>query len=325
MSQTSKDEIDLGYLINKISELFKNISVSIYNSIQFCLRNWYFIVGLLIGGIVLGYFSEIDSKPAKKATLILRTNFNTAEYTYNALNTLMFKSKALDTAFLKQHGFKTGSNEIRGIEITPMVNFKDITENFSQNERALEALLRNVEFKDEEAITNSFYSGYKFHQVDFVLSNSANQKTIDKVLDYLNDNEIIKRTAQNGKTVLEQNIAMNAFSIEQIDVTISKYNDNNFMGSTSSQVVVVDKNFSYSGVIAQKRVLQKDNTRLKNELVYADSAIIKVTNPNIVENKRPTYKMKYVTYPLFFVFLFLSIFWLSKKYKAIKQLAKNQS
>ena len=325
MSQTSKDEIDLGYLINKISELFKNISVSIYNSIQFCLRNWYFIVGLLIGGIVLGYFSEIDSKPAKKATLILRTNFNTAEYTYNALNTLMVKSKALDTAFLKQHGFKTGSNEIRGIEITPMVNFKDITENFSQNERALEALLRNVEFKDEEAITNSFYSGYKFHQVDFVLSNSANQKTIDKVLDYLNDNEIIKRTAQNGKTVLEQNIAMNAFSIEQIDVTISKYNDNNFMGSTSSQVVVVDKNFSYSGVIAQKRVLQRDNTHLKNELVYADSAIIKLTNPNIVENKRPTYKMKYVTYPLFFVFLFLSIFWLSKKYKAIKQLAKNQS
>ena len=28
MSQTSKDEIDLGYLINKISELFKNISVA---------------------------------------------------------------------------------------------------------------------------------------------------------------------------------------------------------------------------------------------------------------------------------------------------------
>tara|TARA_B100000767_G_scaffold271226_1_gene296418 strand:+ start:85 stop:1077 length:993 start_codon:yes stop_codon:yes gene_type:complete len=330
MSQTSKDEIDLGYLINKISEVFKNISVSIYNSIQFCLRNWYFIIGLLIGGIVLGYFSEIDSKPAKKATLILRTNFNTAEYTYNALNTLMVKSVTMDTAFLKQHGFKTVSNEIIEIKISPMINFKDIAENFSQNERghynpALETFLANAKFEDEEAISNSFYSGYKFHQVDFVLSNSANQKTIDKVLDYLNDNEIIKRTAQNGKTVLEQNIAMNAFSIEQIDVTISKYNDNNFMGSTSSQILVVDKNFSYSGVIAQKRVLQKENTRLKNELVYADSAIIKVTNPNIVENKRPTYKMKYVTYPLFFVFLFLSIFWLSKKYKAIKQLAKNQS
>lgn len=326
MSQTSKDEIDLGYLINKISEVFKNISVSIYNSIQFCLRNWYFIIGLLIGGIVLGYFSEIDSKPAKKATLILRTNFNTAEYTYNALNTLMVKSVTMDTAFLKQHGFKTGSNEIRGIEITPMINFKDITENFSQNERALEALLRNVEFKDEEAISNSFYSGYKFHQVDFVLSNSANQKTIDKVLAYLNDNEIIKRTAKNGKTVLEQNIAMNAFSIEQIDVTISKYNQNTFMGSTSQQVVVVDKNFSYNGVLVEKSKLQKENTHLKNELVYADQAIVKVTNPNIVEDKRPSYKMKYVTYPLFFVFLFFVFSWFSRVYKKAKaySIIKNQ-
>ena len=326
MSQTSKDEIDLGYLINKISEVLKNISVSIYNSIQFCLRNWYFIIGLLIGGIVLGYFSEIDSKPAKKATLILRTNFNTAEYTYNALNTLMVKSATMDTAFLKQHAFKTGSNEIRGIEITPMINFKDITENFSQNERALEALLRNVEFKDEEAISNSFYSGYKFHQVDFVLSNSANQKTIDKVLAYLNDNEIIKRTAKNGKTVLEQNIAMNAFSIEQIDVTISKYNQNTFMGSTSQQVVVVDKNFSYNGVLVEKSKLQKENTHLKNELVYADQAIIKVTNPNIVEDKRPSYKMKYVTYPLFFVFLFFVFSWFSRVYKKAKaySIIKNQ-
>jgi hypothetical protein len=326
MSQTSKDEIDLGYLINKISELFKNISVSIYNSIQFCLRNWYFIGGLLIGGIVLGYFSEIDSKPEKKATLILRTNFNTAEYTYNALNTLMVKSKTLDTAFLKQHGFKTEGNEIGGIEITPMVNFKDITENFSQNERALEALLRNVEFKDEEAITNSFYSGYKFHQVDFVLSNSANQKTIDNVLAYLNNNEIIKRTAQNGKTVLEQNIAMNEFSIEQIDITISKYNQNTFMGSTSSQVVVVDKNFSYNGVLVEKAKLQKENTHLKNELVYADHAIVKVTNPNIVEDKRPSYKMKYVTYPLFFVFLFFVFSWFSRVYKKAEaySIIKNQ-
>jgi hypothetical protein len=238
----------------------------------------------------------------------------------------MVKSKALDTAFLKQHGFKTGSNEIRGIEITPMVNFKDITENFSQNERALEALLRNVEFKDEEAITNSFYSGYKFHQVDFVLSNSATQKTIDNVLAYLNNNEIIKRSAQNGKTVLEQNIAMNEFSIEQIDITISKYNQNTFMGSTSSQVVVVDKNFSYNGVLVEKAKLQKENTHLKNELVYADHAIVKVTNPNIVEDKRPSYKMKYVTYPLFFVFLFFVFSWFSRVYKKAEahSIIKNQ-
>jgi len=323
MSQTSKDEIDLGYLINKISELFKNISVSIYNSIQFCIRNWYFIGSLLIAGVVAGYFSEIDSKPAKKATLILRTNFDTADYAYNALNTLVVKSNTLDTVFLKQNGFKTDSVEIKSINIIPLANFKNITKGFEKNEKLLEEYLKN-NLGDYKSLYFS-YSDYDFHKVSFVMSNHASVTTLKKTLAYLNNNEIINRTAQNGKQVLEANIAMNEFSIKQIDSTISKYNQNSFMGSSSGQLVVVDKNFSYSGVIAQKRVLQKDNTRLKNELVYADSAIIKVTNPNIVENKRPTYKMKYVTYPLFFVFLFLSIFWLSKKYKAIKQLAKNQS
>ena len=35
MSQASNDEIDLGYLLNKINEVFKNISIRIYGSIQF--------------------------------------------------------------------------------------------------------------------------------------------------------------------------------------------------------------------------------------------------------------------------------------------------
>ena len=324
MSQTSKDEIDLGYLINKISELFKNISVSIYNSIQFCLRNWYFIVGLLIGGIVLGYFSEIDSKPAKKATLILRTNFDTADYAYNALNTLVVKSNTLDTVFLKQNGFKTDSVEIKSINIIPLANFKNITKGFEKNEKLLEEYLKNN--LDNYKSLYFSYSDYDFHKVSFVMSNHASVTTLKKTLAYLNNNEIVNRTAQNGKQVLEANIAMNEFSIRQIDSTISKYNQNTFMGSASSQVVVVDKNFSYNGVLAEKAKLQKENTRLKQELVYADSAVIQVNNSNIEEQTRSIYTMKFVLYPLLFVFIFFVINLFSRAYKKAKaySIIKNQ-
>ena len=324
MSQTSKDEIDLGYLINKISEVLKNISVSIYNSIQFCLRNWYFIIGLLIGGIVLGYFSEIDSKPAKKATLILRTNFNTADYTYNALNTLVVKSNTLDTLFLKQNGFKTDSIEIQSINIIPLANFKKITKSFEKNEKLLEEYLKNN--LDNYKSLNFSYSDYDFHEVSFVMSNHASITTLKKTLEYLNKNEIIKRTAQNGKQLLLANIAMNAFSIRQIDSTISKYNQNTFMGSTSPQVVVVDKNFSYDGVLVEKSKLQRENTRLKQELIYADQAIIQVNNSTIVEENRSIYTMKFVLYPLFFVFLFFIFSWFSRVYKTAKaySIIKNQ-
>ena len=324
MSQTSKDEIDLGYLINKISELFKNISVSIYNSIQFCIRNWYFIGSLLIAGVVAGYFSEIDSKPAKKATLILRTNFDTADYAYNALNTLVVKSNTLDTVFLKQNGFKTDSVEIKSINIIPLANFKNITKGFEKNEKLLEEYLKN-NLDDYKSLYFS-YSDYDFHKVSFVMSNHASVTTLKKTLAYLNNNEIINRTAQNGKQVLEANIAMNEFSIKQIDSTISKYNQNTFMGSASSQVVVVDKNFSYNGVLAEKAKLQKENTRLKQELVYADSAVIQVNNSNIEEQTRSIYTMKFVLYPLLFVFIFFVINLFSRAYKKAKaySIIKNQ-
>jgi len=324
MSQTSKDEIDLGYLINKISELFKNISVSIYNSIQFCIRNWYFIGSLLIAGVVAGYFSEIDSKPAKKATLILRTNFGAADYAYNSLNTLVVKSNTLDTVFLKQNGFKTDSVEIKSINIIPLANFKNITKGFEKNEKLLEEYLKN-NLDDYKSLYFS-YSNYDFHKVSFVMSNHASVTTLKKTLAYLNNNEIINRTAQNGKQVLEANIAMNEFSIKQIDSTISKYNQNTFMGSASSQVVVVDKNFSYNGVLAEKSKLQRENTRLKQELVYADRAVIQVNNSNIEEQTRSIYTMKFVLYPLLFVFIFFVINLFSRAYKKAKaySIIKNQ-
>jgi hypothetical protein len=321
MSQTSKDEIDLGYLINKISELFKNISVSIYNSIQFCLRNWYFIVGLLIGGIVLGYFSEIDSKPAKKATLILRTNFNTAEYTYNSLQVLLDKSKSKDSAFLSQNGFKTGVIEIIGIEPTPMINFREISKKFEPNDRVLETLLRNVEFKDDEAVSESFFSDYKYHEVFLSLSSEATEQTIDKILAYLNNNNYIKDIAKNGLKSLEETISENTFTIRQIDSTLANYYKNNSISSSNNQLFVVDKNFSFDRIIFEKNALLENNTLLKQDLIYANNAVVKINNANIIEEVTPIFFKKFVVYPVLFIVLFLIPVWLRKKYQRIKKLA----
>ena len=321
MSQTSKDEIDLGYLINKIRELFKNISVSIYNSIQFCLRNWYFIVGLLIGGGVLGYFSEINSKPAKKATLILRTNFNTAEYTYNSLQVLLDKSKSKDSAFLSQNGFKTGVIEIIGIKPTPMINFREISKKFEPNDRVLETLLRNVEFKDDEAVSESFFSDYKYHEVFLSLSSEATEQTIDKILAYLNNNNYIKDIAKNGLKSLEETISENTFTIRHIDSTLANYYKNNSISSSNNQLFVVDKNFSFDRIIFEKNALLENNTLLKQDLIYANNAVVKINNANIIEEVTPIFFKKFVVYPVLFIVLFLIPAWLRKKYQRIKKLA----
>ena len=313
MSQTTNDEIDLGYLLERINGVFKNLSISIYNSIQFLLRNWHIVLGILIAGIALGYFSEKNIKEAKYAKLVIRTNFNTAEYTYNALESLLIKSQSKDSVFLIKNGFRADKIELNEMEIVPIINFRDVSENFEPDNRTIESLLRNIEFKDEEALPNSFFVDYKYHEVELVLSPYANEKTITAIFNYLNNNPYIKDLAIVGKKEIEKNIVMNEFSIRQIDSTISNYNNKIFLPSSTNNVAVVDKNFSYNNVLQEKHKLQKRNIELRKDLVYADNAIVQVNNENIIKIKNPIYLKKFVIYPILFLFLFFAASWSLKK------------
>ncbi|MGK0387049.1 MAG: hypothetical protein ACI849_001669, partial [Patiriisocius sp.] len=121
-----------------------------------------------------------------------------------------------------------------------------------------------------------------------------------------------------------KNIEMNEFSIRQIDSTLSKYNEKVLLASSNNQIAVVDKNYSYSYVVAEKSKLQKENTQLKNDLVYADAAIIQINNDNIIKVKTPIYKKKAIVYPVFFIFLFIFFSWMISNYKRIKILAETE-
>ena len=142
-------------------------------------------------------------------------------------------------------GLRGDTIQLMELAITPIVNLNDILGRYELNDRKLEGLLKNLEFDDENIkLYETFNSEYYFHTLELTLSNNANQETIDKTIEYINSNKVLEKLKESIIKDLKSQIENNLTSIEQIDVTISKYNDNNFMGSTSSQVVVVDKNFS---------------------------------------------------------------------------------
>ncbi len=315
----TNDEIDLAYLLNKVNEMFKNLSIAFYNAIQFVIKRWYIFLILILIGIGLGYYIEKDIKLDKVSTLIIRTNFDTARYAYHALSTLEKKSIPKDSMFLLKNGFRADSTEIRKIEVKPMVNFNELSDNFVDKDRIIDALLRNVEFKDEEVVSNSFFSDYKYHEVELVLSSHANEGTITKIINYLNNDDFVIKRVETGKKILEENIALNEFSIKQIDSTISNYNDKTFLPSSTAPFVVVDKNFSYAGVLIEKSRIQNENTKLKEELVYAENAVVRIDKPNMVFDKGSKLKKKYVLYPIIFVFCYVFGLWLLNKYKRIQK------
>lgn len=319
------DEVDLDSLFKGLKRVRNSILLSFYNAIQFLLKSWYIILILFILGIVLGYIAQKFSEPKQEATVVIRTNFNSEEYTYNAIDILAKKVKDKDTVFIKNNGFRADTLEIKDIEITPIFSFKDLAEEFQDDERNIDALLRNLNFQDiTEEKVEPFKSSFKYHTLFLTLSPVANDSTINSVIDYLNNQEVIKRLGAVGKKNLEDQIEVNANTLKQIDSVISTYSTSQSLPSPNSQIFVVDKNFNISNILEMKENLQKANKNLKEDLVFADRTIINIDSNAAVIKSKGFFNNKLLLFPFLFVFLFLIFAFCRHIYNYIKRIAAEQ-
>ncbi|MCH9659598.1 MAG: hypothetical protein K0U54_01665 [Bacteroidetes bacterium] len=323
MSTNASDEIDLGALIGSVKELFKGVLVSIFNGINFVFRNWIILLVLIVLGAVLGYFLQDDDNLPQTAKVVIRTNYDSAEYAYNALDLLLEKSKEKDLDFLAKNGFRSDSIEIKNIETQAIVSFNDITSKYEPNDRNLDALLKNIDFEEEIDKINSFKTAYKFHTVEFSLSSYASNETIDKVMDYLNNQKLIQELSTVGKQTIMENIERNDKTFAQINTILDNYSKGQPLPSPSSQIFVVDKNFNISNMLELKMELQKENRALKEELVFSDKTVIKLSDQSVYADDGGLLGNKMIIYPFLLVFFFLFFAWIRNMYKYLKGIAQS--
>jgi len=321
-NKNASDEIDLEFLLRKTSTFFKRIIRSWFNGLNFVFRNWIILLVLVIIGGGLGYFLEKSAKRVQSANVVIRTNFNSAEYTYNALELLLAKSKEKDTVFLMKNGFRGDTLEIKNIEIIPIVNFNDIAERYEPNDQNLEALLKNIEFEEDVEKINTFNSSYKYHTIDMTLSPTAKNEAVDKVINYLNNQELIKEVGRVGKQNLLDQIDRNNRTFIQIDTILDSYSKTQSLASSNSQIYVVDKNFNISQVLELKMELQAQNKKLKEELVYANNTIVKLNSDPVFTEIPGLLGNYFILFPLLFVFLFLFFSWLRHIYFYLKEFSQ---
>ncbi|WP_347373632.1 hypothetical protein [Aequorivita sp. Q41] len=322
---SNKEEIDLDSLFKGLERVRNKFLSTCYHAIQFLIKSWYIFLILIILGGVLGYFSQKYGETNQEATVVIRTNFNSEQYTYNAIDVIAKKAKSKDTLFFKTNGLRADSLEIKNIEITPIFSFKDLTEEFKENGRDIDALLRNLNFQDivEEKI-EPFRSSFKYHTLTLTLSSVADEKSVESVLNYLNNQEVIKRLGEVGKKGIEEQIKVNSETLAQIDTVISTYSKGESLPSSSSQIFVVDKNFNISNILELKMELQKNNKELSEDLVFADKPIISIDSNIAVVDEKGILTNKVIFYPMLFVFLFL-VFAVSRHlYRYIKTIAMKQ-
>lgn len=317
----NNDEIDLFYILDVFKGAFRRLNVLIFKALNFIFRQWKVVLGLFVIGVLLGVYSAKNTKPDFETKALVRINFNATSYVYNTIALLDEKVSEKDSLFFTQNGFRSDTLELKKLEITPIVDIRDIIDDYEPNDRNLEALLKNLEFDNEVTVTETFNSQYKYHTLDLVLSGVATNKTPQKILDYINKNDLFEGVKEVTINNLKNRVANNLTIIDQIDNVIKNYNTNESLASPSKEIYIVDKNFSVSGLLEKKVLLLEENDELTEEISYAKDIVVLVSKPDVYKVKSSFFAKKYILYPFTFVFIFLLFSWFFFTYKKLKEKA----
>jgi hypothetical protein len=325
MKEQKSDEIDLTNLFSMFKEKIKGWIVLLFDLIDFIIKKWIFITTLIILGLVSGYLTQDNYDHNKKATVLVRINFDTVDYVYSEIDLINAKIIEKDSLFFSEMGLIGDSIQVKKIEITPIVRFKEIIERYKENDRKLEGLLRNLEFNDDDVESyETFKSEYYFHTIKLTLSNNANQETLEKIIEYINSNKILEEIKVSSVRHIKFQIENNLISIKQINNVINAYKTNESLTSPSDQIFVVDKNFNMSEMFERKNELQGLNAVLNNFLVYSKDIVVVVNKPKIIEENTKFRSNRIVFFPSVFVFIFLLFSFLKYTYIYLREIANSK-
>lgn len=310
MSKRNQDEIDLFYFIEKFNNFVHKSVVLLFDALRFAIKYWVLILVLAIIGVGLGYYVQTENPPEKKARVLVRINFDSVNSVYSVVEDINTQISEEDYKKIEDQAIRKELRKIFSIEITPIINVRDILDRYDINDRKLEGFLKSIEyeFEDDDEFTQlseTFRTEYKYHYFDITAANDANQSTLNALMDYLNSNPILQQVKETGKAALKERIESNQFTIEQINNVMDAYTTKETSPAPQAQLYVVDKNFNISEVFRTKVTLQAELEILKRELVYADRVILNVNKPKLVKDKS-IIKNEMVIYPIILIaFLFL--------------------
>ena len=322
MATENKDELDLLKIIQVFKNIFKKWLLLFFNALDFIFRNWKTVLGLIAIGLVLGYFTQNNNKPLQKATVLLRVNFDAVNYLYSEVELFNEKIKEKDSLFFTKIGFNINSLEVKDMELTPLINLKDIVDKYEQTYRNLDGLLQNLDFEDNEInVSETFTTEYKYHNLEFSLLSNANEETIAKIINFFNNDELLRKVRNVGIKNMEDRIISNEKVISQIDTVIKLYSKNESLSSPSDQTFVVDKNFNIHGILNKKTELLLDNEKIREELVVSDNIIVMMNEPRLLSEKPGILGNKFIFYPFVFVLGFLLLAFARHSYLYLKEVA----
>tara|TARA_R110002126_G_scaffold54863_2_gene148122 strand:- start:52 stop:1044 length:993 start_codon:yes stop_codon:yes gene_type:complete len=273
-TQNSSDEIDLGQLFKLIGRGFNAIFLFFLRVFLYLKKNFFILVGLVILGFGVGYvLSKIITKRFK-TEVIVKPQFESKNYLYNAIDEIQANIEAKDTLFFKSIGIN--DIDFKGLEI--LVNRVE-EEGTNESDAKYFELLQS--FENTEAIADivraELQNKSSFnHRITFFFKNQKfGQEFAEKVMEYLNTNEYFSEMLGIYVANATDRIERNKQLLNQVDLIITNYS--NKMGSQ-------DNKSEYDRIILdnQETVNITGLFSLKNDLIRD----IEIKNLELLKNKK---------------------------------------
>ncbi|HET8886114.1 MAG TPA: hypothetical protein VFM70_07165, partial [Salinimicrobium sp.] len=267
-NSNTSDEIELGALFNAIKSFFKRILILIYRAFRFILKSWLVILVLIIIGAIVGYFLQQENKGKKEAVLIVQTNFNSTSYVYNAVNQIN------ESAFDKEN---EEFEEIDKIEIKPVIDVSNLFDEFHVDRNAVLLLLENYQEEEGPQSLEAFTPQFRFHEITVVFDHEATEKSIDKLISYLQKNTLLQEMKEVSLKNYEERLVYNREMVQQIDEVMATISESNETGN--GLVLMGENGLPLNELLYLKRSLLHENDEITRDILAQQELVVLVNKP----------------------------------------------
>lgn len=324
MAQNNQEEIDLFVVLDKLAKAYHRFLASVYKGIRFVIKNWIVLLILIVGGYFLGQFWQQSITPIRETKVIVQNNFDSSSYVYNAVELLNVKYKQGDRRFLAKYDFNVEEPELESIIIEPIVNIMDLLDKHETSDRNLDSYLSQSDFEEDILLSEVYYPEYSYHRIT-IETKKPSLQTINKVLNYLNSNEVYAKIKDVAISETKLRIERNDLSIKNIDAIFDEYAGKNEGDPNPSQVFFKSQqNNNLHQLLDKKKELIEENEMLKKELIKFDNVVSKVNEPNFYRTSKFTDKKKTLL-PIFLVFIYIGFFVIRNVYRKGKMYSEELS
>ena len=299
------EELDIIVLIEKIKLMLLSVCLQIFRRSKNFLSEWKRLLAVILAGVLLGYFLTDNDKPSsKEATVLVKINFDAGNYVYDTVDLINLKISSEDIDFFTQEIKLNEDETIDEVSISPVIDIKDImAKDIQANE--IRALFENLEYEDGFSVTEGFKSDYDYHFIKVNVSNNSSIETINKVIDYFNNNPLFAELKERNLQRISSIISDNEQTIKQIDKLLEYYTTET--SANNSQLYIDNKNLRPNELIKTKITLQSENQELKRESLTSKETVITINESNVLIENNSLASNKMVYYPFLFLLIYLIV------------------